>query len=90
MPKQRPFLNVPKILDLEEIPEPKTHLHGYTWYMEVRELGAAPLRPEVVEKNPFTHLCLECIRFLGPPRDFPASKAERAKAEQRKRLAEEV
>lgn len=81
VPKPRPFLNAPRILDLEEIPEPTEHLHGYTWYMEVKEMGAAPLRPAAAEKNGFTQLCLDAIRFIGPPRDFPASKAERAKAE---------
>ncbi|CAL6032202.1 Dpy-30_motif-containing protein [Hexamita inflata] len=73
---------------MEELGEPKEHKLGYVWYIEQKEKH----RPVVLAPTAqsFTDLALQVLKFIGQPRDFPPSKAERAKKLQAIKLQEEL
>lgn len=88
-PKLRPFLNTPKITPIAEIPEPASHPVGYVWNIVLHEKV-----PYIcVSESDLVAIGLQTVKFIGPPRCYPANRAAREeglKQEKRKAVAERM
>lgn len=88
-PKPRPFANAPVVSALVDIPAPAVHPGGFLWLMQ--ELFRSPGVPCISPVGThFSEVCVALFNFVGRPRGFPASRAERAKRERELKLQADI